>query len=284
MIILTQTTDKIQVKLGGTVTTSQLQCFASYRDTTTSGITPGRNLVSTNNTTAVDLVGSPGSSTQRVVEYLGVYNADTTSDVVTFLFNDNGTTYELGAFTILSGEKVEYQSGSGFCVIDAYGAIKNSLSYQSSQLTEGYSAVILGTDYTNANAVARTLEDVTGFAFSVTSGKTYWFRFSYLLVPAAASNGHMVTINGPTTTELSYYTLVQAATNSAAAYWNSAFNTPNPATTITATSPASGGNGYIEGIATFSANGTLQFRVASETAAVGITIKAGSVVYYKQLN
>ncbi len=281
MIILTQTTDKIQVKLSGTVTTNQLQCFASYRDTTTTSITPGRNIITTNNTTAVDIVGSPGSSTQRSVEYLSVHNADTTSATVTFLFNDNGTTYELNVATLLPGEKVEYQAGSGFKVLDIFGANKTSIIYQPIPLNTGYNTVILGTDYTNSNAVANTLEDVTGYGFSVTSGKTYWFRFHYLLTTAAAATGHRITINGPTTTELSYYSLLVASTLVGGAYWNSAYNTP--AATV-ATSPLTGGGAYLEGIATFSADGTLQFRVASEVSGSGITIKAGSVVYYKQLN
>jgi hypothetical protein len=42
--------------------------------------------------------------------------------------------------------------------------------------------------------------------------------------------------------------------------------------------------GYLEGIATFSADGTLIGRVASEVANSGVTIKAGSVIYYRQLN
>jgi hypothetical protein len=284
MIILTQTTDKIQVKLSSTVTTNQLQCFASYRDTTTTSITPGRNVVTTNNTTAVDVVGSPGSSTQRNAEYLSVYNADITTATVIFLFNDNGTVYELNIATLLPGEKVEYQAGIGFKVLDVFGASKTSIVYQPKLLNTGFNTVILGTDYTNANAVARTLEDVTGYGFPVTSGNTYWFRFHYLITAAAASTGHMVTLNGPTTSELAYYTLVISQTTTAAAYYNSAYNTPNPATTITANTPLTGGTGYIEGIVTVTADGTLQFRVASEVANSGVTIQAGSVVYYEQLN
>lgn len=284
MIILTQTTDKIQVKLSSTVTTNQLQCFASYRDTTTTSITPGRNVVTTNNTTAVDVVGSPGSSTQRNAEYLSVYNADITTATVIFLFNDNGTVYELNIATLLPGEKVEYQAGIGFKVLDVFGASKTSIVYQPKPLNTGFNTVILGTDYTNANAVARTLEDVTGYGFPVTSGNTYWFRFHYLITAAAASTGHMVTLNGPTTSELAYYTLVISQTTTAAAYYNSAYNTPNPATTITANTPLTGGTGYIEGIVTVTADGTLQFRVASEVANSGVTIQAGSVVYYEQLN
>ena len=281
MIILTQTTDKIQVKLSGAVSTNQLHCYSVFRDTTTTGITPSRNVVLTNNTTAVDLVGSPSSSTQRNVEYLNVYNADTSSATVTFLFNDNGTTYEINVATLLPGEKVEYQSGIGFKVLDCFGSNKISIEYQPIPLTSGFTTVILGTDYTNSNATLNTLEDITGYSFPVTSGKTYWFRFQFLVTAAASATGHRVSINGPATSELSYYTLLVASTSSAGATWNSAYGTP---LTTNATTPLTGGMGYLEGIATFSADGTLIGRVASEVAGSGVTIKAGSVIYYRQLN
>ena len=281
MIILTQTTDKIQVKLSGVVSANQLHCYSVFRDTTTTGITPSRNVVLTNNTTAVDLVGSPSSSTQRNVEYLNVYNADTSSATVTFLFNDNGTTYEINVATLLPGEKVEYQSGIGFKVLDCFGSNKISIEYQPIPLTSGFTTVILGTDYTNSNATLNTLEDITGYSFPVTSGKTYWFRFQFLVTAAAAATGHRVSINGPTTSELSYYTLLVASTTNASSFWNATYGLPS---TTTATTPLIGGMGYLEGIATFSANGTLIGRVASEVAGSGVTIKAGSVIYYKQLN
>ena len=281
MIILTQTTDKIQVKLSGTVSTNQLHCYSVFRDTTTTGITPSRNVVLTNNTTAVDLVGSPSSSTQRNVEYLNVYNADTSSAIVTFLFNDNGTTYEINVATLLPGEKVEYQSGIGFKVLDCFGSNKISIEYQPIPLTSGFTTVILGTDYTNSNAVANTLEDITGYSFPVTNGKTYWFRFQFLVTAAAAATGHRVTINGPTTSDLSYYTLLIASTSSASSSWNATYGLP---ANTTATTPLTGGMGYLEGIATFSADGTLIGRVASEVAGSGVIIKAGSIIYYRQLN
>jgi hypothetical protein len=281
MIILTQTTDKLQVKLSGNITTNQLQCLASFRDTTTTSITPGRNVTLTNNTTAVDLVTSPSSSTQRNIEYLSVYNSDTSSATITFLFNDNGTTYELYVSTILPGEKIEYQAGIGFKTLDRFGATKISIVYQSAPLATGYSTVVLNNDYTNSNAIANTLEDITGYSFAVTSGKTYWFRFQYLIVPSAAATGHRVSINGPTTSELSYNTLLIAGSTSATATWNAAYGLP---AATTSTSPTVGGVGYIEGIATFTANGNLIGTVASEVAGSGITIKAGSTIFYKQLN
>lgn len=114
MIVLTETTDKIQVVLGGAITTNQLPCVANYRDITTSAYTPGRNLVNTNNTTDVDLVGSPASSTQRVIDFLNVYNADTVNATVTIKLDANGTEYVLYKGILGTGESLTYTSESGF--------------------------------------------------------------------------------------------------------------------------------------------------------------------------
>ena len=83
MIILSATTDTIQAVLGGAVTTNQMQAFACWRDITTTAYTPGRTQISTNNTTDVDVVGSPGASTQRAIDFISVYNADTVAQTLT---------------------------------------------------------------------------------------------------------------------------------------------------------------------------------------------------------
>jgi len=115
MIVLSQTTDKIQAVLGASVATSQAECVASWRDiTSTPTYTPGRTLVNTNNTTDVDVVGSPASSTQRIIDYISVYNKDTASITLTIKFDASGTDRILWNGTLLTGEKVEYTSEKGF--------------------------------------------------------------------------------------------------------------------------------------------------------------------------
>lgn len=116
MIILTQTTDKVQVVLSGAITTNQLQCFASFRDRTSTTFTPNRTAINTNNTTAIDLVDSPAASTQRIVDLINVYNADTASAVVTVRINDNGTIYIIWKGTLLSGETLSFIEGMGWVV------------------------------------------------------------------------------------------------------------------------------------------------------------------------
>lgn len=283
MLILTQTTDKIQVKLSGSVTSAQLQCYSSYRDSTSSDITPGRTVTLTNNTTYVDIVPSPSASTSRSVEYLSVYNSDTASATVTFSINDNGTLYEINVATLSAGQKAEYQAGVGFRALDELGGEESSLAYYDTPLTTTWDFDTLATDVTNNNASANTIQDITGLSFSVTSGKTYWFRFNILFTSASTANGHRFSINGPATSFLVYQSLFVSSATTASLNISGITSYDLPATT-TLTSPAAGGTCWIEGIVTFSASGTLIGRFAAELANTAIVAKAGSVVYYKQLD
>lgn len=126
MLILASTTDKIQVALTNAVTTNEMSCFASYRDTTSTTITPIRNATLTTGTSQVDLVGSPASSTQRVIDYLSVYNSDTVVNEVTVRFFDGTNGYRLIVVRLATGEKLEYQEGIGFRVISNGPATKTT--------------------------------------------------------------------------------------------------------------------------------------------------------------
>jgi hypothetical protein len=281
MIILNSTTDKVQVVLGGAITTNQLRCFASYRDTTTTTIIPIRNAMNTNSGTAIDLVASPASSTQRVVDYISIYNSDTVNATVTLRFNDNGTTYEIIVVALGTGERLEYQEGQGFKVFTNAGALKTSLNQGNTPASTGLSTVVLGSDVINNNASANTIADVTGLSFAVISGTTYYFRFEIWYTAAATTTGSRWSINGPTTTNLVYtsqYSL-SATTNTI----NTAVAYDIPAAS-SATSAATTGNiSIIEGYITPSANGTVIARFASEITSSAITAKAGSMVSYQSV-
>jgi hypothetical protein len=282
MIILTNTTDSIQIKLGSTVTTAQMRCFASYRDTTATDITPKRNVVITNNTTYVDLVGSPAASTQRIVDYISVHNSDTGNEIVTISFNDNGTLYELFVTTLAAGEKIEYQEGLGFKVISNAGSVKTSLNQGNSPATSTLNAVILGSDVINNNAVANTIQDVTGLSFPVLTGKAYYFKFYINYTAQATTTGSRWSISGPSFTSLCFmseYSLAATTTTRNA----NVIAYDLPATSNASSGQAVGNNAVIEGYIIPSVDGTVIARCASEVANSAITAKAGSVVYYQQL-
>jgi hypothetical protein len=281
MIILNRT-DNLQVTLQSSVSTSQLECFASYRDTTSSTILPGRSFANTNNTTPVNLITAPASLTQRVVDYISVYNSDTASVVLTIQLDISGVPYILIKSTLAPGEKLEYQEGEGFRSLSVDGALKlnNVMGYNN---LIGVNSVVLSSDVINNDAVANTIADITGLSFSVTSTKTYWFKFTIPFTTPVATTGCRFSINGPAASALYYYSYIPTGTGTIAT--NLGLSTYDaPAAATTASPNTFNGVAVIEGIATFSANGTLIGRIASEVSSSAVTAKAGSIVQYKQLN
>jgi hypothetical protein len=281
MIILSEITDRLQIVLSGNITTNQLQCFASWRDRTSTTFMAGRTAVNTNNTTDVDIVAPPTSSTQRVVDFFTVFNRDTVNATVTIKLDANGTEYILYKVTLATGEILTYQEGVGFMVFANSGAIKQSINQGNNTIGTALSAVVLGADVINNNAVANTIQDVTGLSFSVTGGNTYWFKFIIQYTAAATTTGSRWSINGPATpTMLSYnseYTLTATSATRNAMLQANDLPAASNATSVVAMNMA-----IIEGIIKPSGNGTVIARFASEITASAITAKAGSVCYYQQ--
>ncbi len=117
MIILDNTTRLLQVLLGGAITTNQLHFTAQFVDVTETTYTPISSNGVTNSPTPVTLVAAPGSSTQRVVKYLSIYNADTANATVTVRYNDNATLRTLCVITLATLSLLEYTDTTGFGVI-----------------------------------------------------------------------------------------------------------------------------------------------------------------------
>jgi hypothetical protein len=124
MIILANTTDNLQIVLGGTVTANQLNIVTSWRDVTTTAYTPGRTLTNSNNTTDVNIVPAPAASTQRVVDFISVYNADTADATVTIKFDANGTEYIIYKDVLGTGDTLRFIEGAGFSTERTYQPVK----------------------------------------------------------------------------------------------------------------------------------------------------------------
>jgi hypothetical protein len=285
MIILSQTTDNLQVVLGGSITTNQLQCFTSWRDRTATTFVAGRTVINTNNTTDVTIAAAPASSTQRVIDYISVYNNDTVNQTVTIKLDASGTEYILFKVTLAATEKIEYHEGQGFKVIASTGAVKQSINQGANASTSGLTAVVLGSDVTNNNAVANTIADVTGLSFSVTAAKMYYFKFVIYYTAAATTTGSRWGVNctAGTAANLSMISEYSLTTTTSTRNANvQAFDSPAASN---ATSAATGNNmAILEGYFMPTANGTFIARFASEVANSAIVAKAGSVCYYQQLN
>lgn len=280
MIVLDATTNSIQAVLAGAVTTSQLNCFASWRDITTSAYTPGKSVTNTNDTTDVSIVTAPGASTQRVVDYLSVYNADTVAATVTLKFDVSGTEYVLWKGQLSAAEKLEYVEGTGFRVFSTSGvpktvAVPQGASYVANQLN----VVSLASDVTNATTV---IADVTGLSFAVVAGQVFWFRFAIWYSSPATTTGSRWAINGPgspTYLAVKVQTPLIATANSTDATSENyvvAYDTPTTANTASPSNSTSGAIATMEGYIQPSADGTVIARFASEVGASTITAKAGS--------
>lgn len=137
MLRLSTTTDKIQVILGGAITTNQLDCVATYKDINVSAAytASAPSLVATNGTTAVDLVDSPASDTQRFVDFISVFNTDTANATVTIRLNRNGTLGVLFRCVLGVGELVTYTEGQGWVVYQNNGSIKNAATVTDGSIT-----------------------------------------------------------------------------------------------------------------------------------------------------
>lgn len=283
MLILTNTTDAIEVVLSATVTVNQLPFYATWRDVTTTTYTPGRSAGTTNNTTDVDVVTGPAASTQRVIDFISVYNQDTTNKTVTLKFDDNGTERILLVATLGPAERIEYTDDSGFRVLANNGSVKQTYSSGTNAVTSVQQQTILGADVVNNNAVANTIADVTGLSFPVNAGSTYYFRFVIWYSAAATTTGSRWSISGPgAPTNLVY------RSNYSLTATTQTLNADLTAYDLPATSNATSVNttrnmAIIEGFITPSANGTVIARFASEVASSAITARAGSNVLYQQI-
>lgn len=282
MIIL-GSTDTISVVLTATVSTYQLDCFSSYRDITTTSITPGRGATFTNNLSVVNVISSPEASTQRVIDYISIYNKDSNNSVITLYFNNNGTLFELFKTNLSANEKVEYQEGSGFKVFSNSGGVKSSINQGVTTTSSGLSCVVLQSDVTNSNAIANTMVDVTGLSFPVLSNQRYYFKFIIInYTSAATTTGSRWSINGALFSDLIYYSKYSlTATTETTNHGVVAYNLPAG---CNATSASITGNiAIIEGYITPSENGVVTARFASEVANSAVIARAGSLVYFQSI-
>ena len=148
----------------------------------------------------------------------------------------------------------------------------------------GPTRVFLTDDVINNNAVANTIQDLTGLSFPVVANNTYKFRFVIVYNSAATTTGSRWTINGPAATHMSYSstypTSATAITNNACL---AGYNLPAASN---ASSQTANNRCIIEGEIRPSADGTVIARFASEISASAITAIASgrSYVEYQIIN
>lgn len=111
---LTTTNDKLQIILGGAVTTNQLQCVTSYKVFTSTTTVDGKVAINTNNTTDVDLAGAPASGETYDIQNINIYNNDTVSATVTIKLDVSATETILYKGVVGVGDVISWSAEGGW--------------------------------------------------------------------------------------------------------------------------------------------------------------------------
>lgn len=130
MLILSETTDKITIKLDDSVSVNQMECFATWRDNRLEPVVilnvfiPNRSIVTTSNTTEVDFVVGPNVDLKRTVDFISIYNTNSSSHTLTILFKTSTTSTVLWKGVLAAGERLQYTDMGGFVAYEDDGSIK----------------------------------------------------------------------------------------------------------------------------------------------------------------
>lgn len=127
-MVVTATTNSIDVVLGAAVATNQPHICASYNQVSSTTITPVKNITVTNGTSAVNIVPSPSSGNQHQLRYCNIFNTDTSAVTVTVRMNYNGTTRNVISLTLQVNESLQYTHRTGWKSFDMNGSLKISLN------------------------------------------------------------------------------------------------------------------------------------------------------------
>jgi hypothetical protein len=282
MIILSNTNEKIRVSLSYAITTSQMSCIVSYRDTSSSSITPARNVIYTNGTSAIDLVDSPASSTQRVIDYISVYNNDSSTNVVTVSFLTDITSYRLAVFQLAPTEKLEYHDGQGFRVVSNSQSIKTSTVFDGIADTANLSMMVLNQDFihiSNGDSF-RTFPDLR---LAMTANIKYWFRYVIFYNTNSTLIGTRFNLYGDGGASTYLHHLYRNSITTSSETYIGGVSSYNALPVSNLGSASTSGNvAILEGIIQPDYVTTLGINVSCESTGT-LTIKANSFLQYEQL-
>lgn len=231
-------------------------------------------------TTVVD---APGAGQERNVFAFSIRNRHASlSNTVTVQVFDGTNAYELFKVTLAAGEQVIYDGIGSWRYISAQAMTRFSQAQGSAAPASSiWNEATLASDVVNNNAVANSIADVTGLSFPVLNGLRYKFKFTLDWTSAAGTTGARFSINGPAFARLAYTSEYGLTATTETQNQLAAYNLPAAANA----SPANvaGNIAVIEGFITPAADGDVIARFASEVANSAITVKAGSMVEWKQV-
>lgn len=275
---LLPTTDILRARTDATAATTEPSVIVSSKILDTvyrklSQLLPERTAL--NGTSNVTIAAAPSTGNHKQVREITIVNRDSATRTITIESYDGSTAYPFHSVTLAAGEKATYSEG----VWKRFNAAGTEQTEQAAYLLPAGDSIvtILGSDQANSNAVANTLEDVTGLSFSVVSGGVYHFKFYVIYTAAATTTGSRWTINGPAASNLIYMSEYSLAATTTTRNANN-ISYQLPAGSNASSSSLTGNLAIVEGMIIPSADGTVQLQHASEVSGSAITAKAGSFV------
>jgi len=117
-MIINNTNETIEIVLAGNVVSTQASFLCSFNEISSTTITPYETNGTSDNTTAVTIMGSPSSSNQRQVREINIRNNDAASITLTVRFNDTSITRQIYRVVLLPNETLLYTQDAGWNVFD----------------------------------------------------------------------------------------------------------------------------------------------------------------------
>lgn len=273
MILLTATTDKLQLVTGSAGT---INFHASWVDNNAGTITPGRSNSAPTTATTTDVVAAPASSTQRNVKTMNIRNAHASNaNTLTVLFNDNGTTYELFKCSLAAQEVLTYVEGIGWDIYAADGSHKA----QSARVL----FYALDADDTGGQNVATAQPWFpTAGGVTVEAATTYFFEGQLYTTRAAGATSHTTGVlfaGTATLTNIDYWGEAKTGDTNALAAGNGFWSLAATSLVVKAASTSATENSIIQvrGVVRINAAGTFIPQFIYSVAPGGApTIKRGS--------
>lgn len=296
MLLLTSTSDKIQIVTGGTANIDVHASFADYDSSISAAndrVSVGRKNTKISTATTTDVVLSPGNATTaRNVKTLEIANIHASaSNQVTIQHTDGTNVIQLESINLLAGERIAMREGVPMRVIDAAGMEKINPAIVAGQLP----LYRLPADVSNSTTTAAKL---TGLDAVVGVG-TWLFEYFILYQAAATTTGVKFSVNHTGTVTSFVYDLYGLSADTTATATQSALMDQDvltttgglfevwgarAKTTAAAVGPTSGVDTanadmflMITGLAVVTVTGNIELYHASEVAAAS-TVKAGTAL------
>lgn len=146
-MFLDATNKSVRIFLAGAVATNQAVVNSDWGDNTATTYIAGSADFMTNGTTPVTIVAAPAASTQRIVQEINVYNADTAPMTVTIQTVSGANNRTQIVITLQVGERLSYAKDEGWSVFNSDGARKVTTVTSMAQTQSGLKNKLINGDY-----------------------------------------------------------------------------------------------------------------------------------------